>query len=142
MAVGRIAESTTTVIRSENWVLSMIPAINPNSDAIVPKVKPCLISGGAEGRVLNLAGARDTAWAMSQESIWHLNIGFVGSGEDGGRANEIIITARKRGKPVYGEGPWWSVAYENVESREAALAALSNDLDEIDPGWRDVLEIR
>ena len=79
---------------------------------------------------------------MSQESIWHLNIGFVGSGEDGGRADEIIITARKRGKPVYGEGPWWSVAYENVESRGAALAALSNDLDEIDPGWRDVLEIR
>ncbi len=79
---------------------------------------------------------------MSQESIWHLNIGFVGSGEDGGRANEIIITARKRGKPVYGEGPWWSVAYENVESRGAALAALSNDLDEIDTGWREVLEIR
>jgi hypothetical protein len=80
--------------------------------------------------------------AMSQESIWHLNIGFVGSGEDGGRADEIIIRAPKRGKPVYGEGPWWSVAYENVESRGAALAALSNDLDEIDPGWRDVLEIR
>ena len=78
---------------------------------------------------------------MSQESIWHLNIGFVGSGEDGGRANEIIITARKRVKPVYGEGPWWSVA-ENVESRGAALAALSNDLDEIDTGWREVLEIR
>jgi hypothetical protein len=79
---------------------------------------------------------------MSQENIWHLNISFIGSGEDGGRATEIIITARRRGKPVYGEGPWWSVAYENVESREVALASLRSDLDDIDPGWRDVLEIR
>jgi hypothetical protein len=79
---------------------------------------------------------------MSQESIWRLEIGFIGSGEDGRRANDIIITARKRGKPVYGEGPWWSVSYENVETREAALAALSSDLDQIDPGWRDVLEVR
>jgi hypothetical protein len=79
---------------------------------------------------------------MSQESIWHLNISFIGPGEDAGRATEIIITARKRGKPVYGEGPWWSVAYENFETRGAALAVLSSDLDEIDPGWRDVLEIR
>ena len=50
--------------------------------------------------------------------------------------------ARKQGKPVYGEGPWWNVTYENVETREAALTALSIDLDEIDPGWRAVLEIR
>ena len=78
---------------------------------------------------------------MSQESIWQLRISFIGSGEAAGRADEIIITARKRGKPVYGEGPWWSVAYENVETREAALAALSSDLDEIDPDWRDVLEV-
>jgi hypothetical protein len=79
---------------------------------------------------------------MSQGNIWHLNISYIGSGDDGGRASEIIITARKRGKPVYGEGPWWSVAYERFETRGGALAALSNDLDEIDPGWRDVLEIR
>ena len=59
---------------------------------------------------------RDTGRAMSQESIWRLEIGFIGSGEDGQRANNIIITARKRGKPVYGEGPWWSVSYENVET--------------------------
>jgi hypothetical protein len=92
-----------------------------------------------------LAGSgpeRDTAWAMSQANIWHLNISYIGSGEAGERANEIIITARKRGKPVYGEGPWWNIAYENVETREAALTALSIDLDEIDPGWRDVLEVR
>ena len=86
--------------------------------------------------------SRDTAGAMSQENIWHLNISYIGSGDDGERANEIIITARKRGKPVYGEGPWWNVAYGNVETREAALTALSIDLDEIDPGWRAVLEIR
>jgi hypothetical protein len=79
---------------------------------------------------------------MSEENMWHLNISYIGTGEDGERANDIIVTARKRGKPVYGEGPWWNVAYENAETREAALAALSGDLDEIDPGWRDVLEVR
>ena len=79
---------------------------------------------------------------MSHANIWHLNISYIGTGEDGERANDIIVTARKQGKPVYGEGPWWNVAYENVETREAALTALSIDLDEIDPGWRDVLEVR
>ena len=79
---------------------------------------------------------------MSQENVWHLEISFIGSGEDGARANEVLITARKRGKPVYGEGPLWSVSYEKFETRGAALAALSNDLDAIDPGWRDVLEVR
>ena len=29
MAVGTIAESTTTVTSSENWVRSMIPALSP-----------------------------------------------------------------------------------------------------------------
>jgi hypothetical protein len=80
---------------------------------------------------------------MSQEHIWNLEIGFVGSGEEAERANAIIVAARKRGKPIYGEGPWWNVAYESlVETRAAAVAALSSDLDEIDPGWPDVLEIR
>jgi hypothetical protein len=79
---------------------------------------------------------------VSQANMWHLNISYIGTGEDGERANDIIVTARKRGKAVYGEGPWWNVAYENAETREAALAALSSDLDEIDPGWRGVLEVR
>lgn len=78
---------------------------------------------------------------MSQQKIWKLEISFVGSGERAGRANDIIVAARKRGKPIYGEGPWWDVVYGNLESRGAALAALSSDLDEIDPGWRDVLAI-
>ena len=78
---------------------------------------------------------------MSGERIWHLTISFIGSGEEGGRASEIIVSARKRGKPVYGEGPWWSVVYENFDTRGAALAVLSSDLDEIDPGWRAVLEV-
>ena len=64
---------------------------------------------------------------MSQGNIWHLNISYIGTGEDEERANHIIVTARKQGKPVYGEGPWWNVAYENVETREAALSALSID---------------
>jgi hypothetical protein len=79
---------------------------------------------------------------MSEENVWRFDIRFIGSGEDAGRANEILVTARKRGKPVYGEGPWWSVAYENFEGREAALAALTADLDQIDADWRDVLELR
>jgi hypothetical protein len=79
---------------------------------------------------------------MSQENIWNLEISFVGSGEDAERANGIIVAARKRGKPVHGEGPWWNVSYEALETREAALAALSRDLDEIDPGWRDILAVR
>ncbi len=79
---------------------------------------------------------------MSEGSIWHLNISFIGSGEEAGRANEILVAARKREIPVYGEGPWWSVACENFETREAALADLSSDLDEIDADWRDVLELR
>jgi hypothetical protein len=79
---------------------------------------------------------------MPEKNSWRLDISFIGSGEDAGLANGILVAARKRGKPVYGEGPWWSVAYENFESREAALAALSADLDEIDAGWRDVLELR
>ena len=79
---------------------------------------------------------------MSQENIWHLQISFIGSGEEAGRANDIIVTARKRGKPIYGEGPWWNVAYENIETREGALAALSSDLDVIDPNWADVLAVR
>ena len=41
---------------------------------------------------------------MSEANIWHLNISYIGTGEDGERANEIIVTARKQGKPVYGEG--------------------------------------
>ena len=40
---------------------------------------------------------------MSQENVWNLQIGFVGSGEQAGRATEIIVAARKRGMPVYGE---------------------------------------
>ena len=80
---------------------------------------------------------------MSQENIWHLEISFRGSGEEAERANAIILAARRRGKPVYGEGPWWNIAYESlVESRAAAVAALSSDLDEIDRGWRDILEVR
>ncbi len=79
---------------------------------------------------------------MSHENIWNLQISFVGSGEEAGRATGIIIAARERGKPVYGEGPWWNVSYEAHETRAAALAALSVDLDEIDPGWRDILAVR
>jgi hypothetical protein len=78
---------------------------------------------------------------MSQENIWNLEISFVGSGEEAGRANGIIVAARKRGKPVYGEGPWWNVSYEAFETRAAALAALNSDLDEIDPGWRAILAV-
>ena len=40
MAVGTIAESTTTVIRSENCVRSMMCAFKPYSELIVPKVSP------------------------------------------------------------------------------------------------------
>ena len=79
---------------------------------------------------------------MSQENIWNLQISFVGSGEEAERAARIIIAARKRGKPVYGEGPWWNVRYEDFATRAAALDALSGDLDQIDADWRDVLAVR
>jgi hypothetical protein len=79
---------------------------------------------------------------MSQKSIWNLEISFVGSGEEAGRANGIIVAARKRGKPVYGEGPWWNVSYEAHETRAAALAALSSALDAIDTDWREILAVR
>ncbi len=79
---------------------------------------------------------------MSQENIWDLQISFVGSGEEAGRASGIIIAARKRGMPVYGEGPWWNVRYLDFATRVAALDALSNDLDQIDADWRDVLAVR
>jgi hypothetical protein len=79
---------------------------------------------------------------MSQKSIWNLEISFVGSGEEAGRANGIIVAARKRGKPFYGEGPWWNVSYEAHETRAAALAALSSDLDAIDADWREILAVR
>lgn len=78
---------------------------------------------------------------VSQDGIWQLTISFIGSGEEAGRANDIIIAARRRGKRVYGEGPWWDVVYEDVETRGAAMAALSSDLDEIDPAWAEVLEV-
>jgi hypothetical protein len=71
-----------------------------------------------------------------------VEISFVGSGEEAGRANGIIVAARKRGKPVYGEGPWWNVSYEAHETRVAALAALSSDLDAIDTDWREILAVR
>ena len=35
-----MAESTTTLRRSENWVRSMIPAWSPKSDVMVPNVSP------------------------------------------------------------------------------------------------------
>jgi hypothetical protein len=79
---------------------------------------------------------------MSQEGIWNLQISFVGSGEEAGRADGIIVTARKRGKAVYGEAPWWNVSYEAFDTRAAALAALSAELDEIDRGWREILAAR
>src|SRR5262249_50618070 len=44
MAVGTIADSTTTVINNENWVRSMIPALRPYRDVIVPNVSPVDIS--------------------------------------------------------------------------------------------------
>jgi SPOR domain len=74
-------------------------------------------------------------------SIWNIQIGFVGSGEEAGRAQSIVEAMRRRGKPVHGEGPWWNVIYEDLETREAALAALGRDLDGVDPQWRDVLSI-
>ncbi len=79
---------------------------------------------------------------MSQGNIWNLQISFVGSGEEAERASGIIIAARKRGRPVYGEGPWWNVRYEDFATRAAALDALSSDLDQIDTDWRDVLAVR
>ena len=79
---------------------------------------------------------------MAQANIWNLQISFVGSGEEAGRASGIIIAARKRGRPVYGEGPWWNVRYEDFATRAAALDALSGDLDQIDADWRDVLAVR
>src|SRR5215211_129698 len=48
IAVGISAEATTTVISSENWVLSMMPAPRPNSAEIVPNVSPVLISSVAK----------------------------------------------------------------------------------------------
>ncbi len=45
-----IAERTTTPIKSENCVRSMIPALRPYSDVIVPKVSPVDISS-----VVNMA---------------------------------------------------------------------------------------
>ena len=74
-------------------------------------------------------------------SIWYLQISFVGSGEDAARAHGIIAAMREQGKPVQGEAPWWNMAYEDLETREAALAVLSEDLDAIDPGWPDVLGV-
>ncbi len=44
IAVGTIADSTTTVTSSENWVSSMIPAWSPYNDVIVPNVRPVDIS--------------------------------------------------------------------------------------------------
>jgi hypothetical protein len=74
-------------------------------------------------------------------STWNIQIGFVGSGEEAGRAQSIVEAMRRRGKPVHGEGPWWNVIYEDLETREAALAALGRDLEEVDLEWRDVLSI-
>ena len=71
----------------------------------------------------------------------YVEISFVGSGEDADRAYAIIAAMRQRGKPVQGEAPWWNISYEEVESREAAMAVLSGDLDAIDAGWRDVLGV-
>ena len=79
---------------------------------------------------------------MAQANIWNLQISFIGSGEEAGRASDIIIAARQRGRPVYGEGPWWNVRYEDFATRAAALDALSNDLDQLDAGWRDILAVR
>jgi len=44
IAVGTIADSTTTPTSSENCVRSMIPAFNPYNDEIVPNVSPVDIS--------------------------------------------------------------------------------------------------
>ena len=79
---------------------------------------------------------------MSRENVWNLEISFVGSGEEAARAKEIIVAVRKRRKHIYGQGPWWYVRYKAVEARAAALAALTRDLDEIDPRWRDILAVR
>jgi hypothetical protein len=75
-------------------------------------------------------------------SISRVEISFVGSGEDADRAYAIIAAMRQHGRPVQGEAPWWSISYEDLETREAALTVLSGDLDAIDPGWRDVLGVR
>ena len=39
-----IAERTTTVTSSENWVRVMMCAVRPYSELIVPKVRPVLMS--------------------------------------------------------------------------------------------------
>ena len=48
IAVGIRAEPTTTVIKRENWVSLMIPAVKPYSEAMVPKVSPVLIRSVAK----------------------------------------------------------------------------------------------
>jgi hypothetical protein len=72
-------------------------------------------------------------------SSWNLELRFVGSGEQIDEARRIVTAMRKRGKPVHGDGPWWNIVYGDQGTREAALAALSSELDEIDPQWQGVL---
>ena len=38
--MGTMAESTTTATSSENWSRSMMPAVSPYRELMVPKVSP------------------------------------------------------------------------------------------------------
>jgi hypothetical protein len=55
-------------------------------------------------------------------SIWYVQISFAGSGEDANRAQAIIAAMREHGKPVHGEAPSWSISYEDLDTRDDALA--------------------
>ncbi len=90
IAVGMIADSTTAVPNSENWVRSMMPACRPYGDAIVPKVRPVDISSvvnAACGLVYFRArGYPHRAWAYPPPARRsRISLGQSGRSECAGR---------------------------------------------------------
>ena len=73
-------------------------------------------------------------------SVWNLKLVFVDADDvDSNRANAIIEKLRTQ-RPVEGEEPEWTVAFEDV-SQQRAFEELEQALTAIDRDWGEVLMI-
>ena len=72
-------------------------------------------------------------------SAWELRITIVQPGVDTRRVNEIVGKLSERTAVRALGGSAWQVEYLDFEDRDAALGALSRDLDAIAGDWREFL---
>jgi hypothetical protein len=74
-------------------------------------------------------------------SISYVQIRFAGSGGMQAVLRRSSRRCASTGSRYRARLRGWSIFYEDLNTRDDALAVLSSDLDAIDPCWRKVLRI-